>query len=366
MVNNQSFLLMEYNNWTLSVKSAELSVVLVSPNRITLKWESPIYTKCSSSGRESTIQATDITFVVMYAEFGSIRTLHKAIEKKDIYMFSITGLKAATQYAFFVVGYDAYGNLIRYPGYSGVKTAATLCTDGTALDVEAPKVSDLRLQFTNITTSSFTARWEKAIDNKTVAKNIVYSVYIREIYDPKNMWQPVVSLIKDLGEYTFTGLKPNTWYTVLVEAIDEMGNKLHYTVGDSTANVKTKSDRIDEFPFTLVQNARVLKGADTIKVQLVFDLFEYDSAGKVVGRSQYTWDSHYLNNGSSTTTFRAPDNMVFNDTATTGIYTRKAATPGVNRWKPSYEGSAEIKEDGLKIELTGSYFNNSVKFTQIP
>ena len=40
--------------------------------------------------------------------------------------------------------------------------------------------------------------------------------------------------------------------------------------------------------------------------------------------------------------------------------------PGLNRWKPSYEGSAEIKEDGLKIELTGSYYDNSVKFTQIP
>lgn len=97
-------------------------------------------------------------------------------------------------------------------------------------DNETPKVNSKRVHFSNITDSGFTISWEKATDNVTPQDRIRYEISIWNDDDPHDTMHKVCDAW-GIDTFTFTGLKAHTHYAYFVEAYDEAGKRLTYTIG---------------------------------------------------------------------------------------------------------------------------------------
>lgn len=195
---------------------------------ITLHWE------------EATDNATvheKIRYDVKWRESGdSGDTWHTIHAGKGISSYTLTGLKESTNYSLLVKAYDEAGNELLYAdSESGMaffaKTGST--------DTEAPTVEDRSLTCTYEDMESVTIQWDPATDNKTEKDKIRYEVwFLPPMGEPNRYWKRVKA---DTGfySYTFTGLKPDTYYDCYVRAIDKADNAIQYPRENGSIGIQT-------------------------------------------------------------------------------------------------------------------------------
>jgi chitodextrinase len=117
--------------------------------------------------------------------------------------YGFTGLTANTNYIFTVKARDAAGNVSSASAGLAVKTLA-------AADTQSPTAPSA-LTASGITQTGFVTNWTAATDNVGVAS---YDVFRDGIF------------VTNIGgtSYTFSGLQPNTNYSITVKARDAAGN----------------------------------------------------------------------------------------------------------------------------------------------
>ena len=108
----------------------------------------------------------------------------------------------------------------------------------------APSVLNKNLEIIKVTDRSISIQWEKAKDDKTPAKDIRYVVGLTEADNADDPWH-IVAEAKDICEYTFPNLKPDTLYAFTVKAKDKEGNVTQYPVCDGSMTAKTLADQDD-------------------------------------------------------------------------------------------------------------------------
>ena len=281
---------------------------------------------------------------------------HCVYEKNGITSYTFKGLKEGTKYSFFVRAFDDSGNSLQYPLSNGCMTART-----AALDTVAPTVDSRALTAVNIKSNSFTIRWKAAMDDVTAASQILYEVYL---YEKGNWWQK--KRANGITSYTFTGLTPSTTYYVYVKAMDAVGNVLRYPNDTGSRIVKTKPAPVNKLNLTIEQGATVLRGTDTICVELTYNYVKYDADANIIGRQSGSWKRKWSSKNTVNTVIALPEGWYFEDNKV-HIYidSRRAASAGLNKWKKCCEGDEDISGGFLHLKLSGSYYSYSVKYTKV-
>jgi chitodextrinase len=281
---------------------------------------------------------------------------HQVYEGTGITSYTFKGLKEGTMYSFYIKAFDEAGNSIQYPLANGCMTART-----AALDKEAPHADSRDLTVINVTPERFTIAWKAAKDNVTAASQIRYQVFL---YEKGSWW-----LKKDapgITSYTFTGLTPDTQYFVFVRAMDAVGNTLKYPDDTAGKAVKTKPARVNKLDLTIKQGATVLRGTDTICLELTYNYVKIDADGNIIGRQGGSWKHKWSNTKTVTTVIALPAGWYFeNNQVHIYIDSRRAASAGLNKWKKCSEGDVDITGGVLKLALSGSYYYHSVRYTQL-
>ena len=211
-----------------SVLNKAIVVTGIKKNSISIKWE---------KAKDDKTLAKDITYVIGLTEADNANDpWHIVHEEKDICEHTFKNLKSDTRYGFYVMAYDEAGNFCQYPLRNGCMTAKTL--DGKN-DRLAPTVQNKELRVMDITDRSISIKWEKAKDDKTLAKDIRYVVGLTEYANSKDPWH-IVREANDISAHTFKGLKAGTRYAFYVMAIDEAGNMTQYPHANGTMTAVTK------------------------------------------------------------------------------------------------------------------------------
>ena len=331
-----------------SVTSKSIKVTAVTLDSISIQWE----------GATDNVTAKDkIRYRIMFKLSETPNDpWHLVYDGTGITSYTFKGLKEGTKYAFFIVASDEAGNSVQYPLANGCMTART-----AARDKEAPQADSRDLTVSNVTSNSFTVAWKAAKDNVTAASQIHYQVFL---YEKGSWW-----LKKDapgITSFTFTGLTPDTQYHVFVRAMDAVGNVLKYPDDTTSQAVKTKSFGVNKLDLSIKQGASVLRGTNTISLDLTYNYVKFDADGKIIGRQSGSWNRKWSNSDTVTQVIALPAGWYFeNNQVHIRIESRKAASAGLNKWKLCSEGDADISGGALKLVLSGSYYSYSVKYTQL-
>ena len=230
-----------------------------------------------------------------------------------------------------------------------------------ARDKEAPQADSRDLTASNITPNSFTIAWKAAKDNVTAASQIRYKVFL---YEKGSWWLKKDAL--GITSCTFTDLTPNTQYFVFVKAMDAVGNELRYPNDTASKAVKTKPAGVNKLDLYIKQGATVLRGTNTISLDLTYNSVKIDADGHIIARQSGSWNHKWSNTDTVTDVIALPAGWYFeNNQVHIQISSRKAASAGLNKWKKCCEGDADISGGALKLVLSGSYYSHSVKYTQL-
>ncbi len=131
--------------------------------------------------------------------------------------YTVTGLNASTSYSFYVVAYDAAGNVSDHSNTVNVTT-------NSAPDTQAPTAPS-SLSSSNITQTSVNLSWTASTDNVGVTEYIIYK-------------DGASAGTTSNTYYTVSGLTANTSYSFYVKAKDAAGN---ISDASNTVNVTTLS-----------------------------------------------------------------------------------------------------------------------------
>ena len=265
---------------------------------------------------------------------------------RGISSYTFTGLTPNTQYSFSVKAFDQADNVLQYTS-SSVKT----------LDDKAPTVSNKAITISNLTYNSFKASWMAASDNDTASSQICYRVYLYV----GGTW---VKKAEGSGitSYTFTGLSSSTSYSVYVQALDAAGNSITYP----STSARTKAAPVNRLAVSVRQGATVLRGTNTICLEMTYKYVQYNSAGVVTARQQSSWKYKWSNTSTATTVIQLPAGWyIENNQVYIYIDSRRAASAGLNKWKKCSDGYVDVTGGSLILQLSGSYYSYSVRFTQI-
>ena len=331
-----------------TVKSKAILVSNITLNSFTIKWE---------NATDNLTAASKIRYEVWFKKSNTpTDPWHLMDNRTGINSFTFSGLQAGTQYSFFVRAYDEAGNFLQYPLANGCMTART-----ASLDKEAPTAENRALTFKDIKHDGFTVSWRAAKDNVTAASKIRYKVYV---YIDGSWWQKCSVL--GATSYTVTGLKPTTLYWVFVKAEDESGNVLRYPNDTASVGVTTKAEPVNKLALSIKQGASVLRGTNTISLELSYNMVQYNAGGLVSARQAGSWSRKWSSNANVSTVIQLPENWFFeNNKVHILIRSRRAASAGLNKWKTCCEGDLDISGGKLTLQLSGSYYSYSVRYTQL-
>ena len=184
------------------VKSDEVVVKDISGDSFTIQWE---------EATDNRTEKDQIRYEVALKQQGSGKGTWKTESAQERGSHTFTGLKPATSYRYRVEAVDEAGNSLEYKE-GAVETEDTV----------APEVSSAKLTATP-TGTSVKLEWELATDNVTAPSDIRYRVYRTE----GDEWMAPKE-VTGVGEYTFNGLTPATFYRFRVQAVDEAGSCFEY------------------------------------------------------------------------------------------------------------------------------------------
>lgn len=148
--------------------------------------------------------------------------------------------------------------------------------------------------------------------------------------------------------------------------MDAVGNVLRYPNDTGSKAVKTKPAPVNRLNLAIEQGATVLRGTDTICIELTYSYVKYDASGNILGRQNGSWKRKWSNTKTVNDVIALPDGWYFEDNKV-HIYidSRRAASAGLNKWKKCCEGDEDISGGVLHLKLSGSYYSYSVKYTKV-
>ena len=268
---------------------------------------------------------------------------------KGISSYQFTGLTPNTQYSFYVKAFDEANNELVYTS-SSAKT----------LDDKAPSVYNQAITISDLTHNSFRASWEVASDNDTIVGQIRYEVYLYV----SGSWVRMANAYC-IHSHTFTNLNSGAQYYVKVKAFDASGNELIYPSSGSTG-VVTKPAPVNRLAVSVRQGATVLRGTNTICLEMTYKYVQYDANGNITGRKQGTWQYKWSNTSTATTVIQLPAGWyIENNQVYIYIDSRRAASAGLNKWKKCSDGYVDVTGGNLILQLSGSYYSYSVRFQKV-
>jgi chitodextrinase len=331
-----------------TVKSKAIRVTGIGLNSLSIQWE---------SATDDVTAASKIRYEVWLKKSNTPSDpWHLKANQTGINSFTFTGLEKGTMYSFFVRAYDESGNFLQYPLANGCMTAKT-----AALDKEAPTVESRALMFKDIKHDRFTVTWRAAKDNVTEAAKIRYTIHT--LYS--DCWCNIAGTV-GVTSCTVTGLTPETQYWVYITAEDEAGNVLRYPNDAATVGVMTAAEPVNKLTLSIKQGATVLRGTDTIMLELSYTCVQYNEHDMVSAHQTGTWTHKWSSNANVNTVIQLPPNwFIDKNRVHVVIKSRRAASAGLNKWKVCCEGDVYISRCKLALQLSGSYYSYSVKYTQI-
>ncbi|WP_167286385.1 fibronectin type III domain-containing protein [Paraflavitalea devenefica] len=175
---------------------ANLAASAVTQSSVTLSWDT----------------ATDNVGVAGYDIYQDSVKINTALVTTTTY--TVTGLTALNNYAFFVRAVDAAGNASDNSNTVGITTP----------DTQAPSVP-VNVGTSAVTDTSFTLSWTASTDNIGVAG-----------YDVYQNGSKINAVLINTTSYDVTGLTQGTTYTYYVRALDAAGN---VSANSSTVTVNT-------------------------------------------------------------------------------------------------------------------------------
>lgn len=142
---------------------------------------------------------------------------------QNVRSYTFQNLEADSEYAVYFQAYKEPGHLPIAEEFIEIRTEAN--------DTCPPEVSSTALSVSDTTPDGFKITWKRAKDAVTKAKDIVYTVYLKEAEASDSDWENVQSK-KYTNTYTAKGLKTGARYAFYVVAADEAGNTLTYDTGE--------------------------------------------------------------------------------------------------------------------------------------
>ena len=336
------------DNEAPTVTNKAVRVTATTLNSISIRWE---------AATDNVTEKKQITYQIWFKLSDTPSDpWHMVYEGKGITTYTFKNLKEGTKYSFYIIASDEAGNSLQYPLNNGCMTART-----AALDKEAPKASSRALTVTNVRHDRFTLSWKAATDNETPASQIRYQVFLHE----NGYWLQKQDA-RGITSYTLTGLNPDTVYYVIVKATDAVGNVLNYPNDTASKGVRTKAAPVNKLQLTVIQGAAVLRGTNTISLELTYDYVKYDSYFNVIERKAGIWNHKWSGTETVTDVIALPAGYYFeNNKVHVVTSSRRAASAGLNKWKTCSEGDVDISSGKLTLKLSGNYFTYSVKYTKM-
>ena len=157
---------------------------------------------------------------------------------ENINSYKLTGLTPSTKYEIRLFAFDESDNNTGY--------TATEFTTGPDAAAQLP---DRTVTVGAVTETSIQISWEKASDDVTPQSKLRYKAYCE---DQANNWLISSDYLTDLTTYTFTGLDPNTKYTLYARVFDESDNKSDYYSADATTKADTEAPKVPDDQITVV------------------------------------------------------------------------------------------------------------------
>lgn len=263
-----------------TVKSKVLKVSCPGDNTYKIQWE-----KASDSVTES----KKIIYNVFKKKADDPDSDWELVKSKpNIASVTIKDLKAGSRFSFYVEAVDEAGNTLQYDECS-VETADTV----------APLISNQELRLIDKTDTSLTIGWDKATDNVTEERNIIYQVVWKETDKSEATWRSQIA--RTPYQFTLSDLKPGTKYSLRVEAFDQARNSSQYSIlyaatQDSVAPVITdKLLHASAGDHSIVIQWTPAKDNVTPKDKIVY-LVSRTESGKwldpheVKGKNEYSFD----------------------------------------------------------------------------
>ena len=211
----------------LSTSSIEIRCTKQTPNSITIGWEPAFWeSDFEPDIWEPSPDTKTALSEIEYSVYKAKVTSNGKEERRELFVehlknisCEVTNLEPNTRYRFFVEAFSPVLDL--WLSYKDSEYFSTL----EGKDTEAPQVSSMDIQATNITPESINIAWQAAIDNKTAPSEILYEVYVNKGTsgrgEKKYSWKGFTTCM-------ITGLEPNTQYCFTVVAKDTSGNETVY------------------------------------------------------------------------------------------------------------------------------------------
>ena len=193
------------------VEHKDLKVIFVADNSFSIRWE---------KAKDKETPTWLIRYVVAIKETDNPDDTWHIVQGLDIDSFTFTDLKSYTRYSCVVLAYDEDGHVTAYPGVDSCLTVTT------RWNRPSPTAPDSTIKVTEVKQHSISIQWKMASDEITEEKDILYMPIIGE--KGVRGSSMIVHEEKGICNYTFTGLKMGTIYTISIWAVDQANHMMIY------------------------------------------------------------------------------------------------------------------------------------------
>ena len=208
-----------------TVQNSKIKLVDAKQHSLSIQWE---------KAADDFSKPENILYYILIAEIKEDEKKHWLIvhEEKGICSYTFTGLKTNTGYSIQIWASDEAGYAMVYPEYE-------VWTD----DYESPVIRNKSIEVTEVKAHSISIKWEKATDNETRQKDLLYEIVLKEADDDPHKPATIVYEEKGICAYTIRDLKSNTAYFIDVRVVDEDHIVKHYSETRDGITVTTLEDK---------------------------------------------------------------------------------------------------------------------------
>ena len=224
-----------------TAQDSRIKVTHSTPHSLTIQWE---------KATDDFTEAKNIRYMICIAEYKKENMQWWMVhEEKNICTYTFTGLYAYTPYCIEVWAVDEANNLMLYPD--------TGCYVVFTEHEYPPTVKNKEIEVTEVKAHSISIKWEKATDDVTRQKDLLYEVILKEVDGDSNEAATIVYEEKDMCAYTIRDLKSNTSYRINVAVKDENSHITYYYKVRTGIIVTTLEDDFSDTLAPTVQNSQI-------------------------------------------------------------------------------------------------------------
>jgi len=372
-----------------SVGDRGLQVTLVTRDTISIEWQ---------KATDNVTAPDKIRYEVFLTEDNNpADPWHLVKEATGLHSHTFTGLNPNTAYAFYVKASDEAGNSLQYPLDNGCMTAKTASAPvhklafsieqgasvlhGTNTIAFVIEYNYVQLDRAGNVTGRGTGSWEYKWSNQATKSDVIElpagcyfennQVFVkimsrRAASVGLNKWKTCSSGFVDVanGNLKFRLIGSYYSYNVRLGGGDVNGFAQFKDEADpeSSSAPSPAPAPPHRLSFSIEQNARVLRGTDTIAFAIEYSYVPSNPAGNKKERGTSSREYKWSNQATKNDVIELPEGCCFeNNQVSVKIMSRRGATIGLNKWKTCSSGFVDIADGNLKFRLVGSYYSYDVR-----